>query len=91
MSYSIDASASIVDAPVPLWIQRICEYYNSLKKKIRSIAWIRRFALFKAKRNCPRGPLSTLESVSAHNTLIRHVQSQAYEREIHDLKLVRPC
>ena len=81
---------TIVSVVTDSWIQRICDYYNSFTKIIRSIAWLRRFAHFKSQCDLEHGPLTVPNYSQAHNILIRHVQSQSFEREIRDLKTGRP-
>ena len=83
-------TSCVTDVSESSWIQHICEYYSSFTKIVKSIAWIRKFAYFKVKRDCPSDLLSTSKFDCAHDILVRHIQSQSYEHEIDNLKAGKP-
>ena len=67
------------------WLDRVCNYHGSWSKILKSIAWLRRFACFKAKRGYQQGSITLHEIESAQDILIKHVQRKCYTKEVHSL------
>ena len=81
-AYNTDESTS--------WIDRICSYFSSWSKILKSVAWMRRFALLKSKRAISQGSLTVQELDRAHDVVIRHVQSKSFGKELACLNSNKP-
>ena len=65
----------------------LIRHYSSYYRLQKAVCWLTRFREFVMKKSVKTGPITCAEMKLANSCILRYVQSESFDDEIHDLKV----